>query len=102
MYIGKTVNNLNIRINGHRSAFYSVLKSQGDGHEIIVDDINCLGAHILEVHGKSDKFDFNKSYSFTILKVVDPSSLRYFEQKYIEKLKTLTPFGLNNMNSIFG
>ena len=84
---------MNIRINGHRSAFYSVLKSHGKGQKLLIDFENCLGAHIFEVHGKSDQNDINSSYSFTGVKVLDPSSLRYFEQKYIELLKTLTPFG---------
>ena len=53
-------------------------------------------------HGKTEASDFNACYNFTVLKVVDPSKLRYFEQFYIESLGCLVPFGLNSVNSTFG
>ena len=67
-----------------------------------IDDTNCLGAHLVNEHNCVNKSDFNSTYRFTILKVSDPTNLRFSEQFLIESLGTLAPFGLNNVNSIFG
>ena len=102
-YVGKTVAELRQRINGHRSAFYSVLKAhkKGKWKATDIDDANCLGAHLINFHEASSEDDFDNFYKFTILKSTDPSNLRYVEQSLIESLNTHVPFGLNNINSIF-
>ena len=103
-YVGKTVTELRQRINGHRASYYSVLKAMKKGTWSIddLDDSNCLGAHLVLTHNCTTEADFNSFYRFTILKLCDPSKLRYFEQSLIESLQTIVPFGLNNVNSIFG
>ena len=110
-YAGKTVQELHCRINAHRHSFYEVLKvcpnitAKSPNRENLpleIDDTNVLGAHLLLKHGLSDKSAFNKYLRFTILKFATPSSIRQSEQQFIDSLKTLYPFGLNNINSIFG
>lgn len=65
-----------------------------------MDDMNILGVHLVVSHRKYDNNDFNSSYVFDIVSTCTPSKLRYTEQFYIDKLNTLTPFGLNQINSI--
>ena len=46
--------------------------------------------------------DFNESFHFDILCSTAPDNIRKSEQFFINKLKTLYPFGLNNVNSVSG
>ena len=104
-YTGKTVQEFHSRINGHRHSYYDIVRSydlNGEDFSINIDDTNILGAHLLLRHTKSDKSDFNKYFSFTVLKFVNPSTIRINEQSFIDSLHTLYPFGLNNINSISG
>lgn len=105
-YIGKTTQELHCRINGHRHSFYEIVKCYNrdkDNFTIpIIDDTNVLGAHLVIKHGKCVKSDFNANFTFTILKLVTPSTIRINEQSFIDSLNTLYPFGLNNVNSISG
>ena len=74
-YGGKTVQELHCRINAHRHSFYEISKSYNrdiDNFTVDIDDTNVLGAHLVLKHGKSEKSDFNKYFSFTILKFVTP------------------------------
>ena len=41
-------------------------------------------------------------FIFDILWIDQPENLRKYEQSFINRLKTLYPFGLNNINSITG
>ena len=105
-YVGKTVQELHCRINAHRHSFYDILKNYNDcdinNSDINVDDTNILGAHLVFKHGLLEKSDFNKYFSFTILKFSIPKTIRIDEQFFIDKLNTLYPFGLNNVKSISG
>ena len=103
-YIGKTVNELRLRINGHRSSYYNLLRlRRADPEaEILTDDQNCLGAHLVLNHGAKSNDEFNKYFRFTILKAPDPINLRACEQSFIESLHTLIPFGFNSIRSIGG
>ena len=104
-YIGKTVQEFHCRINGHRSSYYEIVRGYNKHKEnfsVVSDDTNVLGAHLFAKHGKNKNEDFNSNFTFTILKFVSPSTIRINEQSYIESLNTLYPFGLNNVNSIFG
>lgn len=66
------------------------------------DDESVLGAHLYFVHHKRVKSDFNNCYVFDIISQSNPDNLRKFEQFFINKLKSLYPFGLNQVNSISG
>ena len=61
---------------------------------------NCLGAHLYLHHGKTERNDFDNCFRFAIIKTGDPENLRILEQKCIESLKCVTPFGLNQINSL--
>ena len=99
MYVGKTIDPLNERVNGHRSKFYNVLR-HGARAEDFTDDEQILGVHLVHGHGMTNENDFNASYKLFILSYSSPSSIRRSEQFWIDKLKTLTPFGLNQNCSI--
>ena len=99
LYVGKTIDSLNERVNGHRSKFYNVL-THGARAEDFTDDEQILGVHLVHGHGMTKREDFNASYKLFILSYYNPVSIRRSEQFWIDKLKTLTPFGLNQNCSI--
>ena len=108
VYVGKTVSTLSQRVNGHKSKYYGILDSYAKNNQISqlgpgdADDESVLGAHLFTVHQKRDKRDFNKYFVFDILATTSPENLRKCEQLHIDKLRSLYPFGLNNINSVSG
>ena len=66
------------------------------------DDENILGAHLLWVHNLKEQKEFNRCFRFDILCCTSPENLRKSEQFYIDKLKSVYPFWLNNVKSISG
>ena len=66
-----------------------------------INDDNVLGAHLFSVHNKRDKSDFNNCFLFDVL-CTTSENIRKSEQFFIDKLRTLYPFGLNNIKSISG
>ena len=103
VYVGKTVNSLRERVNGHRSVFYDVIKhtkSFYTSNKNDIDENQVLGLHLFVDHDKIERGDFNLSYKFDILRVCSPNRLRLNEQFYIDSLKTVIPYGLNIINSI--
>jgi len=105
VYVGKTVTSLSQRVNGHRSKYYEILEASSKGNvesHRDFDDENVLGAHLFSVHNLRERSDFNESFHFDILCSTSPDNIRKSEQFYINKLKTLYPFGLNNVNSVSG
>ena len=46
-------------------------------------------------HNLRDAGDFNNSYKFTILEVSNPRQIDYKEHVWIQRLKCITPYGLN-------
>ena len=99
LYVGKTSDPLNCRVNGHRSKFYYTLKNSDTITEDC-DDEHIIGAHLVHTHNMVGKKDFNLSYRIFILACVNPTLLRTTEQFWINKLKTLRPFGLNKISSL--
>ena len=94
-YIGRTVNNLHIRMDGHRSKFYDILN--GKVVDITTDECS-LGVHLVD-HGFRDHGDFNSNYSIIcIVENCSPKLLELKENKYIHVLNTLRPLGLNTVN----
>ena len=101
LYVGKTVDTLRSRANGHRSKFYGILKSSPAGKSNqVFDDEQIVGAHLVHDHGLKDKKAFNRSYRLFVLAYCNPVCLRTTEQLWIDKLKTLHPFGLNQKSSV--
>jgi hypothetical protein len=93
-YVGRTVNHLHIRLDGHRSKFYEIV----DGRAVdVTSDEYSLGVHLLD-HGLKEHSDFNKHYKVCIIENCAPKLLEVKENKYIHALKTLRPLGLNTVN----
>jgi hypothetical protein len=103
-YVGRTVSPFNIRTNQHRSAFYKVLALSNNApitdpeFDNDNDDIYSLGIHLINDHNCIDKSDFNKIYRVLILEVCSPNSLEVKEHKWIHRLNSLRPSGINRAN----
>jgi len=98
-YVGKTVQMLSDRVSGHRSKFFEYIKQNG---MVEINDLNkdeyVPGMHLYNYHQLKDFEDFNKSYTITILEKCSPSNLDVREHIWIQKLRTLNPFGLNSVD----
>ena len=106
-YVGRTVNPLNIRANQHRSAFYRALSAHKNGKLVNSDleldnesdDIYSIDMHIVIDHNLSEKGDFDKFFIVLILSSnSSPSSLEVKEHKFIDRLNSLRPSGINRAN----
>ena len=86
-YVGKSTNKLQKRISGHRT-------HMGDSEFDLDNDDATLAEHLISHHGVTDGDLFNHSYSFTGLQLA-PYDLDSCEQRWVDRLATLTPFGLN-------
>ena len=95
-YIGRTVQWICKRMDGHRTCYYKVLRNHKDV-DVLSDDYS-LGLHIANEHGCVDEADFNRLYNVQILENCSPSSLEKKEHCYIHKYNTLFPLGLNKTN----
>ena len=98
-YVGRTVQFLRTRVTQHRHKYYKLLEdpsiifnNSGD------DDTYSLGAHLIDEHGCTNRKDFNKFYDVFILMNCSPSNLEVNEHKFIQRLKTLKPFGINSVD----
>ncbi|KAL5255716.1 hypothetical protein ACHWQZ_G011068 [Mnemiopsis leidyi] len=93
-YVGRTINNLHKRMDGHRSKFYEII----DGRAVdITSDEYSLGVHLVD-HGLGVHTDFNETFRTFILENCSPSALEVKENNYIHLLNSLRPFGLNTVN----
>ena len=103
-YVGRTVSSLNIRANQHRSAFYKVLKFSNNSElnesefDNDSDDIYSLGIHLIKDHNFCNRTDFNKTYRVLVLEVCSPNNLEVKEHKWIHRLNSLMPNGINRTN----
>ena len=96
-YVGKTVNELRIRVSGHRNTF----KSFQPRDEIEITDREALAAHTKGYHRLQDVTDFNNLFVWDIFRTVsNPSMLLTEEQQVINLLGTKHPLGLNISNPI--
>ena len=93
VYVGKTTQVLSNRINGHRNKFQECRKKRGKKFKL--NDEHLLGMHVLYQHGLESHDAFDKSYVFTILDECSPKDLDKKEHEWIQKLKCVTPYGLN-------
>ena len=98
-YLGKTVTCLRTRINGHRALFYKVINNPSA--TILDNKYNndlSLGYHLHKEHNCIDRKDFNKFYRFTIVQHCGPNNIDVTEHKWIHRLRTLEPGGINAVN----
>ena len=86
-YVGKSTNKLQKRISGHRA-------HMNDTDFDLDNDDATLAEHLKLSHGVVDFDLFNHSYSFTVLQA-SPHDLDACEQRWVDRLTTLSPFGLN-------
>ena len=94
-YVGKTIQPLNKRLNGHRNKFYDILRYSGDRLDLDDDDY-ALGLHLYFQHGIRDGKGFNESFTVTALERCNPQNLDLKEHLWIQRLKTIKPQGLNS------
>ena len=88
-YVGKTVNPLHCRMNGHRN-------SKANENDLITDE-QVLSHHATVTH----QAQFNNIYRIWIVrKLNDPKSLLGLENYFINKFDTKHPFGLNIDNPL--
>ena len=94
-YVGKTVQILGDRINGHRNKFYDCLRGIMSDQDGCSDDF-ILGRHLLLYHNLNFRGAFNENYSFTILEHCSPFNIDLNEHLWIHRLKSIKPLGLNS------
>ena len=98
-YIGRTTRFLRQRVNEHRAMFYKLLSDpQADLLNPNDHDGYSLGRHLIDDHCCSDRNDFNNSYQIFILLNSSPRTLDINEHKWIQRLKTIKPFGINSVD----
>ena len=87
------------RVNEHRAMFYKILKNPNIDFSLSGDpDSYCLGRHLIEEHNCIDRNDFNSSYKIFILCNSSPRSLDVNEHRWIQRLKSIKPFGINSVD----
>ena len=97
-YTGRSVQRLSDRTGQHRRNFYSMLKNITCA---LTDEMYrkyyeySLGLHLIENHNLTSKNDFENSYKLFLLETCSPKNLEVNEHKFIHKLNTLKPHGLN-------
>ena len=96
-YVGKTVQQLRERVNKHRNVFNTFK----DDDTVEITDKEAIAAHAKSYHHLTTTTEFNKCYSWDIYRCVNnPDNLLTEEQKTINELNTIYPFGLNISNPI--
>ena len=102
-YVGRTVSPLATRTSQHRAAFYKLVahsKTSTNFDQFCEndDDIYSLGLHLIKDHQKTNKENFNEFFRVLILQSCSPSTLEVKEHKWIHKLNSLKPLGINSSN----
>ena len=59
------------------------------------DDGFSLGKHLIECHNLKKRENFNQSYKVSILCNSSPRTLEVDKHRFIQRLRTLRPLGLN-------
>ena len=104
-YVGRTFGPLRDRTTDHRNKFYKLLDNPNlklcDTYRDDDNDTFSLGEHLITDHQCDKRSDLKKYYTVFILMNSSPTSLEVNEHKFIHKLKTIKPFGINS-NDPFG
>ena len=96
-YVGRTVQPLHKRVNGHRQGFVNVVSNGLDYvNSLDTEDSYSLGLHLYNEHGLIS--EFNKHYTFHVLEHVSPLQMEKCEHLWIHGLNTLFPNGINRSN----
>ena len=86
------------RNSGHLGKYTKYIKDMakgGDHQKYILDDEYSLGIHLYNDHQITDIKGFDTYYKFTLLENCSPRNLAIKEHLWIQKLRSLYPFGLN-------
>ena len=94
VYVGRTVQTLRARVNEHRAHFYKLISDPSFTPEEN-DDGFSLGRHLIECHSLKRREQFNQSYKVLIICNSSPRTLEVDEHRFIQRLRTLRPLGLN-------
>ena len=97
-YTGRTIQMLCKRINGHRELFRYILRKVASNEPLDIDttsDLYMLGLHLYLDHGITDVNAFDNLFKFGILEVVTPTDIDRKEFRWMHKLNTFQPHGLN-------
>ncbi len=97
-YTGRTIDQINNRISGHRHVYKEILKKAEENNLQDIDasdDKYQLGLHLHLEHGLNSYDAFDKNVKFGILDVVNPSEIEKKEFKWMHYLNTFQPIGIN-------
>ena len=97
-YTGRTVGPIHGRVNGHRHCYKEIVKRSSENtlHELDMEnDLYSLGLHLHLDHGVDELDGFDRNMKFGILEVVNPGVIDTKEYKWMHKLNTFQPVGIN-------
>ena len=97
-YTGRTVDYLHNRVSGHRHKYVEILKKYEEGTLQNLDtsnDLYTLGLHLHLEHGCTHPSDFDRLLKFSLLEVVSPAKINVKEFKWMHKLNSFQPIGIN-------
>ena len=97
-YVGKSTQPKHKRVNGHRTDMKKYMENPNvisNNVDLSVKDRYSLAIHLHHEHGIVSIHGLDDHYIFTILDKCTPKSLDLNEHLWIQKMKSMTPFGLN-------
>ena len=103
-YVGKSTQPEHSRVAGHRTDMKKYMNSPQvaeNDEEGNNKDRYSLAIHLHREHNISSINGLDEYYTFTVLEKCTPKSIDVKEHAWIQKMKSLTPFGLN-LNSPLG
>ena len=97
-YTGRTIQAMHLRVNGHREIFKEILDRARKNtlQELDSDnDLYTLGLHLYFEHGITEDNGFDRFVKFGLLEEVNPVDIEVKEYKWMHKLNTFQPVGIN-------
>ena len=97
-YTGKSTQMCACRNSGHRGKCLKYIKDMekgGNHQKYTLDDEYSLGIHLFIKHSIIEHGGFDKYYKFTVLENCSPNNLSVREHLWMQKLRSLYPYGLN-------
>ena len=94
-YVGKSTQQCHKRVNGHRNCLKQYVNSHGPAAPTPENDKFTLAWHLHKEHNIQSLTGLDDYFEFTILEKCTPKNLDLKEHLWIQKLRTITPHGLN-------
>ena len=97
-YTGRTIQEMHLRVNGHREIFKEILDRARNNTLQELDsnnDLYTLGLHLYFEHGITEENGFDRFVRFGLLEAVNPVDIEVKEYKWMHKLNTFQPVGIN-------